>query len=369
MKRLHLFNPDNDLALASGLANYTPPPAASRLRRAGEALPLWYGTDGDAFVSTGTDARWLDAMRSAFGMDVDVFPGDASAYSPAPWGWSAATRADFRHMRFSDSALPSTAQIDAMRALSHRRTAAEIQAMLPKQYLTPAAVEVRSFAELQGVMSKWPEAVVKLPWSSSGRGTLGVSRTELSARHAAIEGSIRRQGSVMVEPKHNKGIDFAMLFDMESGHACYRGLSLFDADISNGYAGNNIMPQPEMEELIKSAVGAEALDEVRQALIPALEQIVGAAYSGPLGIDFFNVPETGHIALAEMNLRRTMGRLCLDFADRYLAAGARARFEVHPYSPGADATPAPTIFNGRLHGGTLNLNPPASDFSFTVAVK
>ncbi len=368
MKRLHLFNPDNDLALAANLANYTPPPAASRLRRAGEALPLWYGADGDTFASTGTDARWLDAMRGAFGMDVDVFPGRAEKYIPTPWGWSPAARTDFLNMGFEADALPSDAQLKAMRDLSHRRTATAIHALLPQQYLTAAAVEVHSFAELQTVMKEWPEAVVKLPWSSSGRGTLGISRGELPARRAAIEGSIRRQGSAMVEPKLPKGIDFAMLFDMCDGNASYRGLSLFDADISNGYAGNNIMPQTDMEAQIAAATGSEALCAVRTAMTTALPAVISDKYCGPVGVDFFTVPETGRIALAEMNLRRTMGRLCLDIADRYLAPGVRARFEVHPYSASTPPPIPPGIFNCRLRSGTLSLNPPASPFNFHLTI-
>lgn len=380
MRRLHLFNPDNDLALAANLANYTPPPAASRLRRSGECLPLWYGADGDTFVSTGTDARWLDAVRGAFGMDVDVWPDDTAAFAPEPWGWSKATRTDFRHLGFEADALPSDAALDAMRALSHRRTAAALHALLPQQSLTPAAVEVDSFDALARQLEVWPHAVVKLPWSSSGRGVMGVSLSELTSRRPALEGAIRRQGSAMVEPRLAKGLDFAMLFDMDGGRATYRGLSLFDADIAGGYAGNRLMPQPEIEGAIKAATSAAAFDAIRAALAPALAQLIGTAYSGPLGIDFFTVEGSDRIALAEINLRRTMGRFCLDFADRYLAPGTRARFDIAPWQPGpaparnglltagSAMADAPLIVDGRLAAGTLALNPPASSFLFRVAV-
>lgn len=371
MKRLHLFNPDNDLALAANLANYTPPPAAARLRSAGQTLPLWYGADGDRFVSTGTDARWLDAMREAFGMDVDVFPYRPELFAPEPWGWSAATRSDFLHLGYGADALPSPRAIDAIRLLSHRRTATSLHALLPQQYLTPAAIEVKSVDELDHAMQRLGDAVVKLPWSSSGRGVFGISAAELAARRAAIEGAIRRQGSVMVEPKLDKGTDFAMLFDISGGTATFQGLSLFQSDICTGYAGNILMPQQDMEQTIKASAGTAAFDAVRDAMAPALQKIIGTAYSGPLGIDFFTVGHTGRIALAEINLRRTMGRLCLDFYTRYAAAGTRGHFKISPrtITAAAQATAPPQIFNGRLHSGTLALNPPGAAFNFAVTLR
>ena len=41
-----MYFPENDLALASGQAAYTPPPAALALHAAGEALPLWMASAG-----------------------------------------------------------------------------------------------------------------------------------------------------------------------------------------------------------------------------------------------------------------------------------------------------------------------------------
>ena len=45
---LHLFNPENDLALADGGANYCPPPAAARIAYDLASLPLWFAGVGNA---------------------------------------------------------------------------------------------------------------------------------------------------------------------------------------------------------------------------------------------------------------------------------------------------------------------------------
>ena len=71
--KLHLFNPENDLALAANLDHYTPPKAAVDLRRSGALLPMWYADAGDRVLCHGVNARWFDTVRTAFGIDVDVF--------------------------------------------------------------------------------------------------------------------------------------------------------------------------------------------------------------------------------------------------------------------------------------------------------
>mgnify|MGYP001140241913 FL=1 len=51
MPRLHLFNPENDIALATGSDNFTAPKAALALRASGAAPPLWYVDPGDTFLA------------------------------------------------------------------------------------------------------------------------------------------------------------------------------------------------------------------------------------------------------------------------------------------------------------------------------
>ena len=47
MSVLYLFNPENDLALANGGKNYTPPPLARTIARDLSTLSLWYAPEED----------------------------------------------------------------------------------------------------------------------------------------------------------------------------------------------------------------------------------------------------------------------------------------------------------------------------------
>ena len=46
--KLHLFNPENDLAIADGNANYCAPPSALKIAYDLSTLPLWYANNEDA---------------------------------------------------------------------------------------------------------------------------------------------------------------------------------------------------------------------------------------------------------------------------------------------------------------------------------
>ncbi len=368
--KLHLFFPENDLALVRDLPNYTPPIAAVRLRRAGEALPLWYGSDGDRFVASGINAAWLDGMKNTFGMDIDVFDYRPDRYTPAPWGWSKASREVFLRLGFDKGCLPDDAALARMRELSHRRTSAEIGRRLalccPAGSIAGASEELKSEDEVRRFVNRTGDSVLKLPWSSSGRGLVAVGREDIDARMPSILGMIRNQGSVMGEKHYHKTIDFAMLFTIGDGKCRYDGLSVFTTASLGSYEGNILAPQSQLEAMIKEKVDSDAFDSVRDSLQGILQDIIGNSYSGPLGVDMMGIDDDG-VSLApavEMNLRMTMGHLCRLFYSRYVADGACGHFCVS-----AERKPDSfSAFDGRMQSGLMNLVPPGGSFNFFVSL-
>lgn len=366
MKRVHLFFPENDLALARDLTNYTAPPAAARLRRAGEVLPLWYGSPGDSFIATGVNAGWLQRMHESFGIEIGVYDYDAAGKAAAPWGWSKASRRVFAQRGFSPDVLPSDAQLARIRELSHRRTAALIAARLAESGIadvTAPAVECASMAEVRAFVAENGDTLLKLPWSSSGRGLVKTDARTLDAQTGMIEGMIRRQGSVMAEKFHDKRADFAMLFTLEGGRCEYDGLSLFATDRLGCYTGNILAPQARLAEMIAHP----ALGLLADSLRLVLQDLIGTDYDGPLGVDMMTLADGRIDPAVELNLRNTMGHLCLRFYERYVSAGATGTFTIVP----ADEAPTeaePQVCGGRLGSGALQLNPPGTDFRFVVSI-
>ncbi len=373
MPRLHLFNPENDIALATGSDNFTAPKAALALRASGAALPLWYGDPGDTFLAYGINTRWLDSVRERFGIGVGVFDHrSANVFEPAPWGWSAAVRRDFLREGFTADSLPDNSILNRWRQLSHRRTAAELCRMIAPRLdfaIAPPAVEIDSVDRLSRYLADNRSVIIKSPWSSSGRGLIDTRHISAAEALRRSEGIIRRQGSVMVETAYERTADFAMLFECADSRCRRVGLSLFTADASGSYTGNALASDSRLLERLSRHYPASRLNAAGEALREAVECLIAPCYSGPLGIDMLVARLNDGSALldatVEINLRMTMGFVAHSLSERFLSPGSEGSFSVTP----AYNSPAPDdaiIENRRIISGRIDLTPPGGLFRFAA---
>lgn len=371
MKRLWLYFPENDLALAAGTAGYTPPPAARELHQAGELLPLWMAATGDRVLCSGVDARWLDDTCRRFAIrDVDVYDHRCCDLDPAPWGWSEASCRALADGGFPARLLPDSASLARLRDLSHRRTASLLAERLAAELpfdVAPPAVEAADEAAVAAFFDAGGDVIAKSPWSSSGRGLV---RSRCMPRDAFLKqtaGIIRRQGSVMLEREYDKVLDFAMLFHADGrGGVEFRGLSLFATTARGAYTSNVLAPQPALRAMIADRVGEEHLGAVQDALARVLPE-VAAGYSGPLGVDMLLASDGLLDCAVELNLRYTMGFVALSLAP-HLAPGSEGTLAVVP-RPAAPASGLVQDAEGRVVEGELDLTPPHPAFAFRLTAR
>ncbi len=375
MAKLHLFNPDNDLALAAGIENFTAPKAAVALRNAGAALPIWYGQAGDSVLTHGVNRQWFKSVCERFSLDVTIFDHQSVAlYEPAPWGWSRAARRDFAREGFSAAALPSDDQLELWRQLSHRRTAGRLREAVAKRLdfeIAPAAVEATNCEQLKAVLAEGEPLIIKSPWSSSGRGLLDTRHVSADETLRRCEGTIQRQGSVMIEKAYDRIADFAMLFYCEQGRCRFVGYSLFNADESGSYTGNVLAKDDRLLGMIRAHYPAERIVETAEAMREAIEDIIAPAYSGPLGVDML-VARTADgsrllDATVELNLRMTMGFVAHSLSERYLADGSEGEYSVIT-AKNRPACDEMIITDRKMVSGRIDLTPPGGQFRFVVDV-
>lgn len=370
MSFLHLFYPQNDLALARNLSNFTAPPAARRLAAAGAALPLWYGKKGDRFIEDGINARWYGQMTDTFGIGVEPYDGLwTNDLEPAPWGWSKASRRYMSLRGVPQSALPDDDWLNAVRDLSHRRTAAEISAALADDFhiLAPAAQELTSYAQIEQYVRRNGPTMLKLPWSSSGRGLIPVSSTDLASRRQAIEGALIRQGGIMAELKVDKTMDFALLYTISSEGCAFDGFSVFSTTANGVYTGNFLASNAVLHDVITARIEDMNLDNLVTAVGKELYEVAKGRYAGPIGVDFVTCQSSRcGLALVEINFRMTMGHVARRLYDRYIDETQTGIFAI---KTAPDSEPDNyTVFNGRLKNGIISLTPPGGDFVFEVTV-
>ncbi|MDE5919182.1 MAG: hypothetical protein K2H05_06715 [Duncaniella sp.] len=301
---LHLFNPENDLALGAGCRHYTPPPRVSALHRAGGLMPAWWSGASDCILApeaTDSEAGWLERE---YGLKTDLSPVGC----PRPWGWSADARRQFLAAGMAAESLPSDEDVERMRFLSHRRTSVSILSALGRGDL--AGCELKEVGE--DIAMTCGDFFVKSPWSCSGRGVFSSRGLQTDVLRSRMAGIIRRQGSVMVEKEWEKVRDFAVLFVSDGVKAGFAGWSMFEAERRGAYTGNVVAPQDVLRGRIGCDIDISGLETV-------LSRLVAPYYKGPFGVDMMVYRDGGiekvHPCI-ELNLRMTMGFVAMEVQNR-----------------------------------------------------
>ena len=321
---LHIFNPEHDIALASGLQYFTAPHAGRALRKDLGWLPAIWADSTDAILVDDTDTaeRGLKRLKVRTSCNQFVKTKRDIALSKLgcidhiePWGWDAALKEQLRRYGISEEVLPSDEQITKIRSLSHRRTSAELLcAIRMSSPVVGEAKECATSEDVDTLLKQWGKVVIKAPWSSSGRGVRFVDNELTPSLVGWLQNALKNQGSVMVEPYYNKVKDFGMEFYADGkGHIDYLGLSLFHTQ-NGAYTGNLLGTESYKETEMSRYVPLPLLEQVKTITCQHLGEITNGIYKGPFGIDMMIVSSTEGFDLhhcVEINLRRTMGHVAL----------------------------------------------------------
>lgn len=336
--KLHIFNPEHDLALAANLRQFTAPHAGRQLRSDLSFIPALWADEGDLVLVDDIDnardkvrhlgTKLVDKVEFITKVQLEHLIKTEFLDSVHPWGWDLSLKGELERIGMPEIVMPGDAILNKVRALSSRQWTAE--------HLQSGVQFVQTVTDVKSLVREWGEAVIKAPWSSSGRGVRFVSADEFreGSDYPSFErwvgNIIYRQGGVTVEPYYNKVMDFGMEFEMVDGNVLYRGLSLFDT-IKNAYSGNILCSEDKKEEMMAQYVSPERLLQIRQHIIDVMEPALKGNYSGPFGVDMMiyakdidalnqvistDMPsDFGVNECIEVNLRRTMGHVAIDLAN------------------------------------------------------
>jgi hypothetical protein len=286
--RLLVFNPENDMALASGLSGYTAPETIERYSRSQWMLPrLWAGED---------DLVW-DWKQDLTDKDITEV---------VPWGWSKALMYRLSKAGVRREVMPSDAMLDGLRTLSSRVFTSKLQRELGLDVaVCKTWEEVEIFERCVG------PAVMKAPWSSSGKGLMMVSSP--TAR-GWMQNTVAREGAVVCERWMNRVQDFALEFTVEeSGAVRYEGLSVFRTSPTGRYVAHDFVTPEDQRAALMQWVSEEEVQRWRKWWQKRLEEddIRAFSYAGPMGVDML-VDADGRInPCVELNWRMTMGHVAL----------------------------------------------------------
>ena len=408
LSTLRIFNPENDIALASGQLNFTAPKHAMQFARDCAFLPVWFSGESDAVVYESNNAAWEARVRKDFNLTANQFSKGMQFDKVAPWGWSDAIAYKLQRLGLPMDELTAQSGIVNLgkhRELSHRRTSILFNQRLSDSIdITDLAVEVNSMEEFERVAAHFGRYIVKAPWSSSGRGIIDSERLSTNEICRQVEGIIRRQGSVLIERKLDCRYNFAYLFEITDSGTQFLGPSIFSNSGLASYSQNIVASPTRLFQMLDDAIDTVCRDELishrpqlpdTELMSTILNDLFADNYRGYLGVDMMLYVDNGRLRVApciEINLRCTMGVVAHLLAERYIDANSVAAMQmnitqIRPTNQdvliggtqhssvvvGAEESCAGVeesyvAMNGKLKSGKVALTPPDNQFCITLEI-
>ena len=377
-KALYIFNPEHDLALASGETNYMAPASARRMASELALLPMWYAEEGSAVLAPSAyNLGYVKKIQELLGLSVDLMTEPELAIEPnldiRPWGWDVALRKRLSGLGMDEALLPSMEQLDGLREYSHRSKAVSLLPELQlNEYFCGESYYLKTQEEWKTFVEERECCLLKAPLSGSGKGLnwcKGIFTPFISGWCTRVAAS---QGGIIAEPIYNKVEDFAMEFYSDgTGEVTFMGYSLFHTGKSGMYEGNYLLSNEAIRGKLSQYVPLGALTDLESRLKCELSKSVSSVYKGYLGVDMMicRFPENEKTAFrihpcVEINLRMNMGVMTRFLYDCYVhpdSAGCSG-IDYHP-SEGEvlkehermSATYPLEIREGRVYSGYLPL--------------
>ena len=382
MKTLYLFNPENDMALASASPYYMVPSNIKKMSADLSALPAWYAPVGsDVLLADERQKEWME-KESRFSLQMGWSVGLSLYYIKVyPWGWNPALIRSLKDADIAQEAMLTDEQMEKVRQLSSRQTAVDLLPRLRMEQTLGESFAFTSFEKLLAFLEKDEELLLKSPWSGSGKGIQKVKGGLEAPVYGWAKRVISTQGSIVVEPFYQKVVDFAMEFYSDGERVSFVGYSLFEADCRGIYKENVLASDQAIETRLASYVPLEVLWEIRKRCEEELGLLMSGAYVGYLGVDMMICEEDGMYKVhpcVEVNLRMNMGVVSHLLYDNYVCQGAEGRYVIEYFPKNGEALRFHEAMkeeyplemeNGRIKRGYLSLTPVFDDTSYQIFIK
>ena len=383
---LIVCNIGHEVALEAGDAlHYTPPRLIRQMRSALWSLPLW------------ASPAWLDGASwwvhpfskslSPYLTDRElshIAKGDVGDSELMLWGHERSLAHSLaKQYGLSGGEACNELPQELMPCWTRAASARFFESYSSVPWRSRVAM-ITQIEELAKLLTQGP-CLVKLPYSSSGRGLWRINQLD-SQLEETLRKLLQRHRALLVEPLLDKQQDYgAEYYIDEAGEVQFVGLCAFDTDGQGRYLESLCQaPEETLRQLTESLSDPDELAQTLAQHRAYLSREVAPYYCGAVGIDLLTYRPDGvssRIALhpwVEINLRYTMGHYALDLYRERVPQGSLDQYRFGILSaPRAKAllstANAPTLDDvGRLCSGLLPLTATdlttASHFAYLLAL-
>ncbi len=347
LPNLHYYNPGHETVLLEGKANYTPTKNVKKMIHDLSLLPIWYANPEDyVYVDELHSPRFISLLPKEIQPKVTILTEElirkkASSLpkmNAFPWGISPQSIQLYNQLKEDGLDIDVPLWKDEYIQLTKRQTAAkclqDIQSLLPEFQFPSPPVFFSELSDIESYLLKKPGAfLLKTPLSSSGRGLHWLETNSLNEKDRNwINGALKKQKTISMEPSLNKYSDFAMEFYSDGhGNVSYQGLSLFGTNKRGAYKGNEVATQKELWSILTRVTPLDQLLDIQNAMTQTLQTYYAQHYAGYIGVDMMTYCIGNEYFIhpcVEINMRYTMGMVIIRLFERYLHSMAFGIFKI-----------------------------------------
>ncbi len=383
------------MAIANGLLSYMPPKSLIQFEKDLAFLPSFFAMEGDIVITpelpnSSFVEQWhklgLPIMRYA-----DTLKNLEKAYKHIkPWSWTPAMHHKTKHLKqygntsFKQS--PNFTWQPSNRCFFSRETTNTVQRYLCQENtdenfiaLETPALSFTSLDEFNTWFAHQDAVILKMPWSSSGRGIHVIDPSKgLNANYQWIQGAIKQQGFITAEPLLDKVFDFSFQFNLkQDGEIVFTGISYSINDDKQHFIGGNIN-WPHHKDEISEFLSPTYINLAAKQLIQALRKVEPHHhYEGPIGIDAIIYKNLdGYLKThpcIDINWRYNMGLVNIALP-KFVHSRSYGMWKISSFSLDGwnnfikqNQTSKPLIIaNGKIVSGFIPITPPSSQARFGV---
>lgn len=381
---LYIFNNDCEMAIANQIPHYTPPRNIIRMREDLAFLMSYIAQKEGYILCTEKPSKaflesikqWQLPVQYITYEELETFK-DKSNLRFIPWGIAPNIQAlmDKRQIKAWNMAWSD----DLREKMSRKITISCIERWNSLTHTNPYPVPQLAYqcSEINHCIAN-RKAVIKAPWSSSGKGILFVENTLTSKQEEWIRGILHKQNYVLIESYWDKICDFAFEFEITAPTSVgYLGISLFETNATGVYSGNQINTQKNITDRLNRYITRDQLQKARDHITAIITQLIAPYYKGYLGIDMLIAKDVkGNyqvVPFVEINFRCNMGILSLRLA-QFIHKEASGFFRIQSFSSAENANlyftekSSDIVWDteGKLQKGAIALTPICKDTRFVA---
>jgi hypothetical protein len=405
MPQLHLFNPGHEMEVLRGKSHYTPPYTVQKMAADLELLPIWYGGAGSfTLVRNVKSSQFVSSLPKEFRphlsspmilnlMMKELYKRRKAGEKPklppltsSFWGISPRSIATFNELKQVGMDIEVPEWKDEYTKLTGRQTAVESLQRLQEIFpITPAIKIPEFFSDIDKIKEyaakNTPPFVIKTPYSSSGRGLYWLQENQPDSRAVSwINGALKKQEVVSIEPALDKTMDFAVEFYSDgNGEVKYAGLSIFETQAQGQFVGCMLGDQTLLLQRLNEYISPEDYLFLVEQVRRVLQEQLGSLYTGFMGVDMmiYKTKDENYAIhpFIELNLRYTIGLVAMQFSRQFVHPGSQGLLRIIYYVYDAlkehqrmQAASPLILEEGKIRSGYLSLCPVSSDTRYMAMI-